>query len=100
VKNFYRYLDVDGDGIPQRTLPGVHPKGAYFTRGSGHNKFGGYTEDADEYQEVLDRVARKMQGAAKAVPAPCRARRPRRRRRWASSPSAAAMPPASRRSTR
>jgi 2-oxoglutarate ferredoxin oxidoreductase subunit alpha len=70
AKTFYRYLDVDGDGIPQRTLPGVHPKGAYFTRGSGHNKFGGYTEDAVEYQEVLDRVARKVQGAAKAVPAP------------------------------
>ena len=48
----------------------MHPKGAYFTRGSGHNKFGGYTEDADEYQEVLDRVARKIQNAAKAVPAP------------------------------
>jgi 2-oxoglutarate ferredoxin oxidoreductase subunit alpha len=70
AKSFYRYLDVDGDGIPQRTLPGVHPKGAYFTRGSGHNKFGAYTEDADEYQEVLDRVARKIQNAARAVPAP------------------------------
>ena len=42
----------------------MHPKGAYFTRGSGHNKFGAYTEDADEYQEVLDRIARKIQGAA------------------------------------
>ncbi len=70
AKNFYRYLDVDGDGIPQRSLPGVHPKGAYFTRGSGHNKFGGYTEDADEYQEVLDRIARKIQGATRAVPQP------------------------------
>jgi 2-oxoglutarate ferredoxin oxidoreductase subunit alpha len=70
AKSFYRYLDVDGDGIPQRSLPGVHPKGAYFTRGSGHNKFGGYTEDADEYQEVIDRVGRKIQNAAKAVPAP------------------------------
>jgi 2-oxoglutarate ferredoxin oxidoreductase subunit alpha len=70
AKNFYRYLDVDGDGIPQRSLPGVHPKGAYFTRGSGHNKFGAYTEDADEYQDVVDRVARKIQNAAKAVPAP------------------------------
>ena len=57
AKNFWRYYDHDGDGIPQRSLPGVHPKGAYFTRGSGHNKYGGYTEDADEYQEVLDRVA-------------------------------------------
>jgi 2-oxoglutarate ferredoxin oxidoreductase subunit alpha len=70
ARNFYRYLDVDGDGIPQRSLPGVHPKGAYFTRGSGHNKFGGYTEDAEEYQEVLDRIARKVQGATKAIPPP------------------------------
>ncbi|HEX4914318.1 MAG TPA: 2-oxoacid:acceptor oxidoreductase subunit alpha, partial [Vicinamibacterales bacterium] len=70
AKNFWRYYDHDGDGIPQRSLPGVHPKGAYFTRGSGHNKFGAYTEDADEYQEVVDRVARKIQNAAKAVPAP------------------------------
>jgi 2-oxoglutarate/2-oxoacid ferredoxin oxidoreductase subunit alpha len=76
AKSFYRYLDVDGDGIPQRSLPGVHPKGAYFTRGSGHNKFGAYTEDADEYQEVLDRVARKIQGAAKVVPAPVVRRTP------------------------
>jgi len=70
AKNFWRYYDHDGDGIPQRSLPGVHPKGAYFTRGSGHNKFGAYTEDADEYQEVLDRINRKVQGAAKAVPQP------------------------------
>ena len=70
AKNFYRYMDVDGDGIPQRSLPGVHPKGAFFTRGSGHNKLGGYTEDGDEYQEVLDRINRKVQGAAKAVPQP------------------------------
>jgi len=70
AKHFYRYYDHDGDGIPQRSLPGVHPKGAYFTRGSGHNKFGAYTEDADEYQEVVDRVARKIQNAANAVPAP------------------------------
>ena len=70
AKSFYRYLDVDGDGIPYRTLPGTHPKGAFFTRGSGHNKFGGYTEDAEEYTEVLDRIDRKIQGAAKAVPQP------------------------------
>ncbi len=70
AKSFYRYLDVDGDGIPQRSLPGVHPKGAFFTRGSGHNKFGAYTEDADEYQEVLDRIARKVQGATRAIPQP------------------------------
>ena len=70
VKTFHRYLDVDGDGIPYRTLPGTHPKGAYFTRGSGHNKFGAYTEDDAEYTEVLDRIARKIQNAAKAIPAP------------------------------
>jgi 2-oxoglutarate ferredoxin oxidoreductase subunit alpha len=70
VKVFYRYLDGDGDGIPSRTLPGVHPKGAYFTRGSGHNRFGAYTEDADEYVEVMDRIDRKIQHAARAVPLP------------------------------
>jgi 2-oxoglutarate ferredoxin oxidoreductase subunit alpha len=70
AKTFYRYLDVDGDGIPYRTLPGVHPKGAYFTRGSGHNKYAGYTEDDVEYTEVLDRIDRKIQRAAKAVPQP------------------------------
>ncbi len=76
AKTFYRYLDVDGDGVPQRSLPGVHPKGAFFTRGSGHNKFGAYTEDSDEYQEVLDRIDRKIQNAAKAVPAPVITRTP------------------------
>ena len=73
---FYRYLDVDGDGICARTLPGVHPKGAYFTRGSGHNKLGGYTEDAAEYSEVMDRLARKVRGARGALPAPIIQRRP------------------------
>ena len=48
----------------------MHPKGAYFTRGSGHNRFGAYTEDGDEYVEVLDRIDRKIQRAARAVPAP------------------------------
>jgi 2-oxoglutarate ferredoxin oxidoreductase subunit alpha len=70
VKNFYRYLDSDGDGIPYRTYPGTHPKGAYFTRGSGHNKYGVYTEDDVEYTEVIDRLARKIQNAARALPAP------------------------------
>ena len=70
VKTFHRYLDVDGDGIPYRTLPGTHPKGAYFTRGSGHNKFGGYTEDAEEYVEVVDRIDRKIQRATRVLPAP------------------------------
>jgi 2-oxoglutarate ferredoxin oxidoreductase subunit alpha len=67
---FHRYVDLDGDGIPQRTLPGVHPRGAYFVRGSGHNQYGGYTEDAAEYQEVVDRLAKKWQTAAELVPEP------------------------------
>jgi 2-oxoglutarate ferredoxin oxidoreductase subunit alpha len=70
VKTFHRYVDVDGDGVPYRTLPGVHPAGAYFTRGSGHNRYGVYTEDADEYVDVIDRIDRKIQSAARAVPAP------------------------------
>jgi len=70
VTTFHRYLDVDGDGVPYRTLPGTHPNGAYFTRGSGHNRFGVYTEDADEYTDVVDRIARKIHNARKSLPAP------------------------------
>jgi 2-oxoglutarate ferredoxin oxidoreductase subunit alpha len=70
IEKYYRYLSTNGDGIAARTLPGVHARGAYFTRGSGHNKLGGYTEDAAEYVEVMDRLARKIDGAATAVPAP------------------------------
>jgi 2-oxoglutarate ferredoxin oxidoreductase subunit alpha len=70
VTTFFRYLDQDGDGIPYRTLPGMSPNGAYFTRGSGHNRFGFYTEDGDEYVDVVDRIDRKIQHAARAVPAP------------------------------
>ena len=70
VQDFYRYMDVDGDGIPYRTLPGVDPKGAYFTRGSGHDRFGRYTEDGDLYQEVMDRLAEKVDSAAEALPEP------------------------------
>jgi 2-oxoglutarate ferredoxin oxidoreductase subunit alpha len=70
MDKFYRYEDVDGDGITYRTIPGEHPKGAYFTRGSGHNWKGAYTENADEYQEVVDRLIRKWKSAADAVPGP------------------------------
>jgi 2-oxoglutarate ferredoxin oxidoreductase subunit alpha len=70
IEKFHRYVDGDGDGITYRTLPGVSAKGSYFTRGSGHNKLGGYTEDPEEYREVLDRIARKIDGASRAVPAP------------------------------
>jgi len=70
VQKFSRYLDVDGDGIAARTLPGAHPRGGYFTRGSGHDKNAAYTEDSAEYLEVVDRLARKLATAATAVPAP------------------------------
>ena len=68
MENFYRYLDVDGDGIPYRTLPGVHPKGAYFTRGSGHTKYGAYTENSADYQDVIDRLLVKWDTARSLVP--------------------------------
>jgi 2-oxoglutarate ferredoxin oxidoreductase subunit alpha len=68
LSKFQRYLDPDGDGIPYRTLPGVSPKAAYFTRGSGHNRYGAYTEDSAEYQDVMDRLTRKFATAARLVP--------------------------------
>jgi 2-oxoglutarate/2-oxoacid ferredoxin oxidoreductase subunit alpha len=68
LEKFQRYMDKDGDAIPYRTLPGVHPKGAYFTRGSGHTQYGGYTEDSVEYQIVLDRLKRKFETAKGLVP--------------------------------
>jgi 2-oxoglutarate ferredoxin oxidoreductase subunit alpha len=70
LPKFFRYSPEDADHVAARTLPGVHSKGAFFTRGSGHNKLGGYTEIPDEYQEVMDRLLRKHKAAAKAVPAP------------------------------
>jgi 2-oxoglutarate ferredoxin oxidoreductase subunit alpha len=68
LEKFYRYVDKDGDGITYRTLPGVHPKGAYFTRGSGHTQFGMYTEDSADYQLLLDRLLVKWNSAKKLVP--------------------------------
>ena len=68
LEKFYRYLDKDGDGITYRTLPGVHPKAAYFTRGSGHTQFGAYTEDSADYQLLLDRLLVKWNSAKKLVP--------------------------------
>ena len=68
---FGRYEDVDGDGIPYRTLPGTkHPKAAYFTRGSGHNAKAQYTEREDDYVENMDRLARKFETMRQFVPAP------------------------------
>ena len=67
---YFRYSPSDENHVAARTLPGVDPKGSYFIRGSGHNKFGVYTETPDEYQEVMDRLKLKHKAAAKAVPAP------------------------------
>jgi len=68
LDRFWRYYDIDQDGIPLRTLPGVDAKGAYFTRGSGHNQYGAYTEDSKEYQFVVDRLRKKWMTAARLVP--------------------------------
>ncbi|MFT7564315.1 MAG: 2-oxoglutarate ferredoxin oxidoreductase subunit alpha, partial [Bacteroidia bacterium] len=70
MEKFYRYLDTDGDGIPYRSYPGTTHKGAYFVRGSGHNRYGGYTEDSDEYQDVVDRLLVKWETARGMVPKP------------------------------
>ena len=68
---FARYKDVDGDAIPYRTLPGTdHPQAAYFTRGSGHNDKALYTERPDEYQAIMERLARKFETARQYVPKP------------------------------
>jgi 2-oxoglutarate/2-oxoacid ferredoxin oxidoreductase subunit alpha len=71
VKEFARYRDVDGDGIPYRTLPGdPNPKAAYFTRGSGHNERAQYTERPDDYVNNMDRLSRKYETARPRVPGP------------------------------
>lgn len=68
---FARYKDVDGDGIGYRTLPGTdHPQAAYFTRGSGHNEKAQYTERPDDYQNNMDRLAKKFETARTFVPQP------------------------------
>lgn len=68
MTTFHRYLDVDGDGIPYRTLPGVNSKGSYFTRGSGHTRYGGYTEDSAAYKDVVDRLLVKWETARELLP--------------------------------
>jgi 2-oxoglutarate ferredoxin oxidoreductase subunit alpha len=70
LEKFYRYLDTDGDGIAARTRPGENPKGAYFVRGSGHNKHGMYTESSTEYKDLVDRLQLKWETTRKLVPGP------------------------------
>jgi len=69
--SFARYRDVDGDAVGWRTLPGtMHPKASYFTRGSGHNDEGRYSEKPEDYVGIMDRLVRKFESARKLVPAP------------------------------
>jgi 2-oxoglutarate/2-oxoacid ferredoxin oxidoreductase subunit alpha len=70
-KDWGRYQDIDGDGIPYRTLPGTHPtKGAFFTRGTSHDENARYTEDGVIHARVIDRIRRKHDTAATLVPKP------------------------------
>jgi 2-oxoglutarate ferredoxin oxidoreductase subunit alpha len=70
MAEFFRYTDEDSEFVTPRTVPGSDEKGAYFIRGSGHDKFGKYTENARDYQEVVDRLKKKHASAAPHVPAP------------------------------
>ncbi|HEY0283650.1 MAG TPA: hypothetical protein VGC27_13640, partial [Rhizomicrobium sp.] len=70
-KPFGRYADVDGDAIPYRTLPGAHPAlGAYFTRGSSHDRNARYTEEGSVYVDGMQRLLRKFETAKSLVPKP------------------------------
>jgi 2-oxoglutarate ferredoxin oxidoreductase subunit alpha len=71
--DFGRYKDVDGDGIPYRTYPGVHPnKGAYFTRGTSRNPYARYSEEGSVYVDNMQRLLRKFETAKALIPAPIR----------------------------
>jgi len=75
MSEFFRYDTENEDFVAARTLPGSDEKGAYFIRGSGHDKFGHYTENPPDYQEVVDRLKKKHAAAASHVPAPVIERR-------------------------
>jgi 2-oxoglutarate ferredoxin oxidoreductase subunit alpha len=72
-KDFGRYLDVDGDGIPYRTYPGTHPtRGSFFTRGSTRDRYARYTEEGGPYVDNMQRLLRKFETAKGLVPRPVR----------------------------
>jgi 2-oxoglutarate/2-oxoacid ferredoxin oxidoreductase subunit alpha len=72
-KDFGRYLDVDGDGIPYRTYPGTHPtRGSFFTRGSTRDRYARYTEEGGPYVDNMQRLLRKFETAKNLVPRPLR----------------------------
>jgi 2-oxoglutarate ferredoxin oxidoreductase subunit alpha len=77
-REFGRYLDVDGDGIPYRTYPGTHPsKGAFFTRGTSRDRYARYTEEGAAYVDNMQRLLRKFETAKALVPTPLRRNAPR-----------------------
>ncbi len=72
-RDFGRYLDVDGDGIPWRTWPGTHPtRGSFFTRGTSRDRYARYTEEGDAYHDNMERLLKKFATARTLVPAPVR----------------------------
>jgi 2-oxoglutarate ferredoxin oxidoreductase subunit alpha len=72
-KDFGRYLDVDGDGIPYRTYPGTHSKrGSFFTRGTSRDRYARYTEEGGPYADNMQRLLRKFETAKDLVPRPIR----------------------------
>jgi 2-oxoglutarate ferredoxin oxidoreductase subunit alpha len=77
-KQLARYLDVDGDGIGYRTIPGAHPKGAYFTRGSSHDAYARYSEAPDAYVANMDRLNGKWETMKTLLPRPLRRNAARR----------------------
>src|SRR6202165_3137423 len=73
-RDFGRYLDVDGDGIPYRTYPGTHQtKGSFFTRGTSRDRYARYTEEGGAYQDNMQRLLRKFETAKDLVPRPLQA---------------------------
>src|SRR5437764_3650548 len=72
-RDFGRYLDIDNDGIPYRTLPGTHPtKGSFFTRGTSRDRYARYTEEGGPYADNMQRLLRKFETAKDLVPRPLR----------------------------
>ncbi len=70
-REFGRYLDVDGDGVPYRTIPSTHPTmGSYFTRGSSHDRYARYSEAGEVYVDGMQRLLRKFETAKSLVPKP------------------------------
>jgi 2-oxoglutarate/2-oxoacid ferredoxin oxidoreductase subunit alpha len=66
-----RFQDVDGDGIPYRTLPGNrHARGAYFSRGTGHDEFARYSEDPEVWERNMKRLVKKFETAKQYIPKP------------------------------